>query len=210
MSVAPSKTKDAQPILSLFDLQGLVAGTLLCALGLVLLYAAGLVSGQLAGASLLISYVLPVGFGPVFFAVSAPMFLLAWARRGPVFTFRSLGVVAGISTLTPVLSSLIAFEHINPVLAALLGGLCIGIGLIAVFRHNASPGGASILAIVIEDRTGLKAGWFQLAVDAAIFATAFLVLSPGQVALSFLGALVTNLLVAWNFNIRQSGQGTPA
>lgn len=195
--------------ISLFDLQGLVIGTLLCALGLVFLNGAGLVSGQLAGLSLLISYVTPAGFGPLFFTLSAPLFLLAWTARGPVFTLRSLCVVSAISLVTPLLSRVIAFEHIAPLAAALLGGVCIGIGLLAVFRHNASPGGASILALVIEQRTGLKAGWVQLSVDALIFGVAMMILTPHQVLMSFLGAAVMNLIVAWNFRIEQSGRGTP-
>lgn len=198
------------PILTLFDLQGLLVGSLLAALGLVFLNGAGLVSGQLAGASLLISYVLPVSFGPVFFAVSAPMFLFAWSARGPVFVVRSLAAVTAISVGAPFLSTFIAFERIDPVVAALLGGLCIGVGLIALFRHNASPGGASILALIIEARFGFKAGWFQLAVDGAVFAAAVFVLSPEHVGLSFLGAVITNLLVAWNFRIDQSGRGAPS
>ncbi|MEM1389037.1 MAG: YitT family protein [Pseudomonadota bacterium] len=193
-----------------FDLQGLLIGTLLCGLGLVFLQGAGLVSGQLAGASLLISYVAPVSFGPVFFGLSAPLFILAWHMRGRVFTLRSLFVVAGISVLTPLLSSQIAFDALNPWIAASMGGLCLGMGLIAVFRHNASPGGASILALVVEQRTGIKAGWFQLSVDAAIFAAAVAVLTPLQVGLSFLGAAVMNLIVAWNFRIDQSGSGAPS
>lgn len=201
--------KSKMPLLTPFDIQGLIAGTALCALGLVFINGAGLVSGQLAGVSLLLSYAFPVSFGPVFFAISAPMFFLAWTRRGHVFTLRSLAVVAAISVATPAISSVIAFDSIHPVAAALLGGLCLGVGLISVFRHNASPGGASILAIVVEDRLGLRAGWFQLAIDAMIFGAAFFVLSPEQVALSFLGALVMNLLVAWNFSINQSGRGAP-
>jgi uncharacterized membrane-anchored protein YitT (DUF2179 family) len=190
--------------------QGLIIGTLLCALGLVFLNGAGLVSGQLAGASLLISYVTPFSFGPLFFALSTPLFLLAWTARGPVFTLRSLCVVAGISVLTPVLTQLIAFEHIAAIVAAVMGGICVGIGLVSIFRHNASPGGASIAALVIEQRFGLRAGWVQLGVDGLIFEASFLVLTPQQVMLSFLGAAVMNLIVAWNFRIEQSGTGAPS
>ncbi len=200
---------DQKPLLTLFDLQGLVFGVLMCSLGVVFLKAAGLVTGQTAGLAILLSYVLPFGFGPIFFAVGAPFLILAWIRRGPVFALRTVIVVLGISTLVQILPSYMSFETLHTGLAAILGGACTGVGLIAIFRHNASAGGMTILGIIIEQRTGFKAGWFQLGVDACVFAVSALVLSWDQLAYSFLGAFVTNVIIVWNFDVTQSGAGRP-
>ena len=192
-----------------FDLQGLVFGVVMTSLGVLFLKSAGFVTGQLAGLAILLSYVTSLGFGPLYLLISFPFFILAWVRKGPVFTVRTIAVVAGISLLSPYLATLIHFDRLNPVAAAVLAGACTGVGLVAVFRHNASAGGATILALIIEQRTGFKAGWFQLAVDAAIFAGAAFVLAPQQWFLSLLGAVVMNLIIAWNFNIRQVSTGSP-
>ncbi len=53
-------------LISFHDLQGLVFGVLMTSLGVVFLEAVGLVTGQTAGLALLLSYLLPFGFGPVF------------------------------------------------------------------------------------------------------------------------------------------------
>jgi len=195
--------------LSFYDFQGICFGTFMASLGIVFLKSVGLVTGQTAGLSVLLSYVLPFDFGEIFFVISLPFFWLAWMKRGREFTIKTLIVVAGISTLTPFLSAQITFSHIHPLLAAIIAGACSGIGLIALFRHNASAGGLGILALIIEHKTGFKAGWFQLCFDAAIFLSACFVLPFSHVFYSFVGAALLNAMIAWNFRIEQSRTGTP-
>lgn len=195
--------------LSVFDLQGLAFGILMTSLSVVFLKAAGLVTGQTAGIALLLSYVLPLGFGLLFFLVGIPFLILAFAKRGAVFATRTVLAVVGISVLSQTLSSVVLFERLDPWWAAVLGGACSGMGLVAIFRHNASAGGMTILGIIIEQRTGFKAGWFQLGVDTAVFLASALVLSPSQLLYSFIGALITNMAVVWNFDVAQSGTGRP-
>lgn len=195
--------------MSIFDIQGLVFGIIMTSLSVVFLKAAGLVTGQTAGIALLLSYVLPLGFGPLFFLIGIPFLILAWFKRGSVFAVRTIIVVVGISVLSQILSKIILFERLDPVVAAVLGGAASGAGLIAIFRHNASAGGMTILGIIIEQRTGFKAGWFQLAIDALVFLASAFVLSPWQLLYSFLGALVTNMAIVWNFDVEQSGTGRP-
>ena len=190
-----------------FDLQGLSIGVVLISLGILFLQSAGLVTGQAAGLSLLLSYVLPFEFGTLFFATAVPFLALAWAQRGAVFTLRTLAVVIGISLTVEALQWLVEIRTPAPWAAAILGGICCGIGVLAVFRHNASAGSLSILSLVVEQRFGIKAGWVQLAVDAVIFTCACLVLAPAQVGYSFLAAGIMNLILVWNFDIRQSGAG---
>lgn len=191
-------------LISFHDLQGLVFGVLMTSLGVVFLKAVGLVTGQTAGLALLLSYLLPFGFGPVFFAVSIPFMFLAWLKRGPDFTIKTLCAVAGISFAVPMLAAHIVIESIPPLLAAILAGACSGVGLIALFRHNASAGGLGILALIIERKTGFKTGWFQLCFDACVFLVASLVLEPMQLLYSLVGAVVLNLIIAWNFTIDQT------
>jgi len=195
--------------MSLFDIQGLAFGIVMTSLSVVFLKAAGLVTGQTAGIALLLSYVLPLGFGLLFFVIGLPFLVLAWVKRGPVFAVRTIIAVLGISVLSQFLVQAVTFETLPPVLAAIFGGACSGVGLVAIFRHNASAGGMTILGIIIEQRTGFKAGWFQLSVDVVVFLASAFVLSPGQLLYSFLGAAITNMAIVWNFDVAQSGTGRP-
>lgn len=195
--------------MSVFDAQGLAFGIVMTSLSVVFLKSAELVTGQTAGIALLLSYVLPLGFGALFFLLGIPFLILAWVRRGVVFAIRTIIAVVGISLVSQFLLGQIQFTQLPVWAAAILGGACSGMGLIAIFRHNASAGGMTILAIILEQKTGFKAGWFQLGVDATVFLAAAFVLSPSQLFYSFLGALITNLAIVWNFDVAQSATGRP-
>lgn len=195
---------------SLYDAQGLAFGILMTSLGVTFLKAAALVTGQTAGAAVLLSYVLPLDFGVLFVLVSLPFLWLSWGRRGPRFTLRTIAAVLGISTASPVLGTLIRFEALPPLLAAVLAGACCAVGLIALFRHGASAGGLGILALIVEERTGFRTGWFQMCFDAVIFSLALLVLPPESVLVSYVGAAVLNAIIAWNFRISQANPATQA
>lgn len=194
---------------NIFDLQGLAIGIVLCSLGIVFLKSAELVTGQAAGLALLLSYVLPFEFGTLFFAVGTPFLILAWSRRGAVFTLRTLVVVIGISLGTGFLEGVLPLVEPSRPVAAVLGGVCLGMGVLAIFRHNASAGGLSILSLVVEQKTGIKAGWVQLVVDVMIFLAAMAFLTPVAVIYSFVAAALMNLVIIWNFDIRQARSGSP-
>ncbi|TNC67559.1 YitT family protein [Rubellimicrobium roseum] len=180
------------------DAQGLVFGTVMAAVGVTILTHLGLITGQTAGLAVLLSYMMGLPFGAVFFALNLPFFWLGWQRMGPAFTAKTFLAVALVSGLSVVVPGWMGFAQLNPVFGAVLTGLCSGAGLLALFRHGASLGGVGIVAVMIQDRTGFRAGWTQLGFDALLFAAAFLVLDPATVILSALGAGVLNLVIAIN------------
>ncbi|MCA0938772.1 YitT family protein [Salipiger pacificus] len=195
--------------ISLYDAQGIAFGILMASLSVVFLKAAGLITGQTAGLSVLMSYVLPLDFGAIFLLVSLPFFWLSWKRRGKAFTLRTIGAVVGISVTAPLLQRWVSFDQLPPLVAAILAGASAGAGLIALFRHNASAGGLGVLALIVEEKTGFKTGWFQMSFDAVVFLVSCFVLPLELVVYSFVGAAVLNAVIAWNFRIQQTGN-TPA
>jgi uncharacterized membrane-anchored protein YitT (DUF2179 family) len=180
------------------DAQGIVYGATMAAFGIVILTHLGLVTGQTAGLAVLISYATGWGFGPVFFAINLPFYVVGYLRMGLVFTLKTFVAVALLSGLSLWLPSQISFATLNPWVGAVLFGFCSGSALLALFRHGASLGGIGILALILQDRMGWRAGWVQLGFDAALFALAFLVIEARAVLISFLGALVVNLVIAIN------------
>lgn len=187
--------------LPLYDLQGIAFGILLTSLGVTFLQAAALTTGQTAGLAVLIAYGLPLDFGVIFLLVSLPFLLLSWFRKGSEFTLRTLLAVAGISITAPLLGHAVQFAALPPLLAAVLAGSCGGVGLLALFRHNASAGGLGVLALLIEERTGLRTGWFQMCFDGVVFLIALLVLPLESVAYSFIGAVMLNAVIGWNLRL---------
>lgn len=180
------------------DAQGIAYGAGMAAFGVIILTHLGFVTGQTAGLAILISYATGWGFGPVFFVVNLPFYIVGYLRFGWIFTLKSFLAVAILSALVQWLPGQISFAHLSPLVGAVLSGFITGSALLALFRHGASLGGVGIVALYIQDKTGFRAGWVQLLFDALIFAVALTLRDVTTVAWSFLGALVLNLVIAIN------------
>ena len=180
------------------DAQGLTVGCFLTALGLVFLTHLGFLTGQTAGVALLIAYPNDWSFGVVFFLVNIPFYIFAYIRLGLEFTIKSVICVTAVSVLSDYMPLFIVFESLDPVVGALVFGVTVGFGLLACFRHNGSLGGLGVVALIIQDKTGFRAGWVQLIVDGAIFAAAIFLFPATVVAYSLLGAVVLNGVIAFN------------
>lgn len=180
------------------DLIAIVIGTLFVALGVVIYTKAVLLAGSTAGLALLLQYATGIGFWWLFFAVNLPFYILAVKKLGWAFTLRTFAAVTLVSIFSRLTSKLVSFSHLDPVYAAVMGGALSGTGLLILFRHRTGLGGINVLAIYLQDRFGLRAGYFQMAVDLAILTAAFFVIPLDRLALSVLGAVVVNMTLAIN------------
>jgi uncharacterized membrane-anchored protein YitT (DUF2179 family) len=180
------------------DIQGLFAGSMLVALGVAFLGNAGLLSGGTAGIALLLHYATGYSLGLVFFLVNLPFYYLSYRKLGWVFTVKSFMSVALFSVIVELQKHVFQLQAINPIWAAIMGGLLVGMGLLAMFRHNASLGGVSVLAIYAQEKFGFRVGLVQLGIDVVILAVSFAIASPWIVFCSVIGALTVNLFIAIN------------
>lgn len=180
------------------DFQGLAVGTIMVTLGLAFLQSLGLVTGQIAGLALLVSVWTGLDFGPVFFVLNLPFYWLAYRRLGWRFTLKTFAAVVMLTFFTWLRPEVLSLGHVEPMVGAGLAGICMGLGLLAVFRHGASLGGIGVVAVDLQDRFGIRAGWTQLAIDLVVFGLAAFTLPLDKVAVSLLGALVMNLVIAIN------------
>lgn len=180
------------------DAQGLFTGTVLASLGVMLLSKAGLLTGGVAGMAFLLHYAFGWSFGLGFFVINLPFYWLAYKRLGVAFTIKTFSAIGLLAVLSEYQPKLLDIANINPLWASILGGLLIGMGMLALFRHRASLGGVGILALYLQDRFGWRAGLIQLCIDLVILALAFLVKSPFVVLCSVIGAVALNFFIAVN------------
>lgn len=122
----------------------------------------------LAGAALLARYVLDIS--PAWIIAAGNILLLAWGWRvlSPRFVLWTLYV-------SIVASGAVAFFEFfsypllgNTLLAALLAGVCSGLGIGMVFRVGASTGGTDVIVLAARKRWGVDAGMFSFWVNIAI------------------------------------------
>ncbi|MDH2246216.1 YitT family protein [Pseudomonas sp. GD03855] len=176
----------------------LLTGTALVALGIAFYSHAGLLTGGTVGLAFLLKYLAGWSFGPVFFLLNLPFYALAIWRMGWPFTLRTVCAVGLVSLFAELTPQWVRFAELNVVYAAVFGGFAIGIGLLILFRHRASLGGVNILALFLQERFGLRAGTFQMGIDALIVMAAVFVVPVDKVLLSVLGAVALNLVLAIN------------
>ncbi len=180
------------------DALALLMGTAMVALGIALYGHAGLLTGGTVGLAFLLKYLLGWSFGWAFFLINLPFYGLAIWRMGWKFTLRTVCAVGLVSLLAELTPQWIGFAQLNVLYAALFGGFAMGLGLLMLFRHRASLGGVNILALFLQERFGLRAGKVQMAIDAAIVLAAVFIVPLDKVALSIVGAVALNLVLAIN------------
>ena len=176
----------------------MLTGTLLTSLGITLYSKAMLATGGVTGLALLLQYATKFSFGTILFVINLPFYYLAIRRMGWPFTIRTFIAVALVSVFARLTPLWIDVSALQPVYASVMGGALMGLGMLILFRHRAGLGGMNILALYLQDKHLVRAGYFQLAVDILILLAALFVLNYEQVLLSMLGAVVLNLVIALN------------
>ena len=180
------------------DLQALLTSMLFIALGVAMFKHAGLLTGGTARLAFLLHYATGVSFGKLFFLINLPFYWIAWRRMGRRFTFKTFIAVALLSALTELQPLALQFDSLQPLYAAVMGGLLMGSGFLMLFRHRASLGGVGIVALALQQERGWRAGKVQMAVDVAILLAALFVVDPQHIGYSLVGALALNLTLAIN------------
>jgi uncharacterized membrane-anchored protein YitT (DUF2179 family) len=180
------------------DAQAIATAVGTVSLGTFLLGQAGLVTGGTAGVALLLARVTPLTFGQLFVLVNLPFFWLGVRQMGWRFTLKTFVAIALVSLASDELPRVISVRTLDPLYAALMGGVLVGVGILVLIRHRASLGGLSILSIWLQEKHGVRAGVFQMVVDSVVVVASCFLVPPRTLFLSVLGAAALNLVLAVN------------
>ena len=180
------------------DLQAIFTGAIAVALGVLFLKQAGLLTGGTTGLAILIHYSTGLNFGLTLFCVNLPFYILAVKRMGWRFTLKTLFAVFLVSIMAEFIPIWLQIDAIDPIFAAVGGGLLVGMGLLIVFRHKASMGGFNVLALYIQDRYGIPVGKTQMALDVSIVVAGLWLIPPWLLLVSVTGAVVLNFVLTVN------------
>ncbi|MGC9401588.1 YitT family protein [Vibrio genomosp. F10] len=180
------------------DWIAILTGTFLVAQGVFFLQSAHLLTGGTTGLALLLSQIVSVSFGTLYFLINCPFYLLAWQRFGKRFAINSAISGALVSVFADHLYLVITLDTVNDIYCAIAGGLLMGLGMLILFRHRSSLGGFNVLCLVIQDRFGISVGKTQMLIDVAILFASFFFVSPQVIGLSLLGTVALNVVLAMN------------
>ncbi|GAA0588941.1 YitT family protein [Virgibacillus siamensis] len=153
----------------------IIVGATLVALSYnIFLLPAKLAAGGISGVSTILYEM--YGLSPAYtqFLINLPIFILGWIALGKDFSWKTLVGTFWVPFVI-YLSADIPYTITNPLLAAIYGGIILGIGLGTVYKGRGSTGGTAAIAQVVKKFTGLSSGYSQLIVDGFVVISSIIV-----------------------------------
>ena len=153
--------------------------------------------GGITGVAQIIQVFLPAApVGVVTILLNVPLFLLGWRLLGGKLLLSSLYAMAVTSLAIDVVDHLFTFPPMDPMLAAIFGGVVVGATLGVVFLRGATTGGTDLIARLLKlALPWLPMGRLVLAVDLVVIAATALAFQNLNSALYGIVALYISSLV---------------
>ena len=129
----------------------IIAGSAIYALGLVIfLEPNNIAPGGVSGIALIINFIFPsASVGVLIIVLNIPLFLAGWKFEGKPFLFKSLFGTVISSIMIDLFTGIFTYTD-DSLLAAIYGGLLIGVGLGLVFTRGATTGGSDIIGRLLK------------------------------------------------------------
>ena len=123
----------------------IIAGCAIYALGLVIfLEPNNIAPGGVSGIALIINFIFPsASVGVLIIVLNIPLFLAGWKFEGKPFLFKSLFGTVISSIMIDLFTGIFTYTD-DSLLAAIYGGLLIGVGLGLVFTRGQPPAEATL------------------------------------------------------------------
>lgn len=129
--------------------------------------------GGLTGIATLVNYLFSLPSGPVLLILNIPILILGFVKFGGVFIVKTAVVTVLASFSLTVTDYILPAINIDKILAAIFGGILMGLGLSLVMLRGATTGGVDILAKLINKKfRHLTVGRLILMMDGAVIVIA--------------------------------------
>lgn len=133
-------------------------GAIFVAVGLeIFLVPNQIIDGGIVGISIIFSHLTGIKLGLFLFFLNLPFFFLGYKQIGKTFAFTTLAGITILSISTQFLHPVPGLTD-DPLLAAVFGGIILGIGVGLVIRNSGSLDGTEILAILFNKKTPFSVG----------------------------------------------------
>ncbi|MGG1517253.1 YitT family protein [Paenibacillus oryzisoli] len=155
----------------------MIIGTILVAVALeIFLVPNHIIDGGIVGISIIVSHLSGIPLSIFLVLLNLPFVILGYKQIGKTFAISTTFSVVLMSIGTSLLHSVQAIT-IDPLLAAVFGGIVLGIGVGLVIRSGGSLDGTEIVAIVFTKKTPFSVGEIVMFFNLFILASAGFVFS---------------------------------
>lgn len=125
-----------------------------------------LLSGGVAGISMIISYFTVVDISVMYFAMNVPILIWGWVKLGKRFVLYSLISVVTTTVALKLLPDIQIAK--DPLISGVFGGILIAIGVGYSFRFRGSTGGFDIIGAIVTKKRDFPLGMVLMIMNSVI------------------------------------------
>ena len=193
----------------LVDALLIISGSIIMGVGYALfLIPFHLVPGGLSGISIMINYLVSLPVGLVIIILNVPILLISYRFLSRKYVFTTLVGMLCSSLFIDFFNQILKWPKgtENMLLAAIYGGLLLGLGLGLVFRGEASTGGSDVIGLILNKYLGVSVGMGIMVTDFIIISASGLVFRQleaplyGYIVLFISSRVIDLVLEGWNFS----------
>ncbi len=168
-----------------------IAGGIIYSVAVLLFLSENEISpGGLTGIATMLNYLFSLPVGTVVFILNIPLLIIGFMKFGGVFIVKTTVSTVMVSVILDITEGFLPAFKIDPLLAAVFGGLLMGFGISLFMLRGATTGGVDIIAKLINRRfPHLTVGRLMLLADAVVVAFSCLVYKNIESALYSVVAL---------------------
>ncbi|HZG82206.1 MAG TPA: YitT family protein [Brevibacillus sp.] len=153
----------------------ILIGATLVSVGLeIFLVPNQIIDGGIVGISIIASHVTGIKLGVFLFVLNLPFLLIGYKHMGKTFAISTLFGVTVMSIGTSLLHPVSSLTD-DPLLAAVFGGIILGVGVGLVLRYGGSLDGTEIVAVLLNKKSPFSVG------EIVMFMNLFILSSAGFV-----------------------------
>ncbi len=141
------------------DLLGITAGCLAMAVSMNMFKVPNLlVPGGISGLGVFAYHILGIPVGLTIILLNIPLFIITYKILGPRLVVQSMVGTFIFSVLVDITAPFLPQATDDLLLAAVYGGVVMGVGVGLVFRFRSSTGGTALLSLILAKITGISPG----------------------------------------------------
>lgn len=148
-----------------------------------------IIDGGIVGISIITSYLTNIPLGVFTFALNIPFLIFGYKQIGRTFVLSSLFSIISFSIWVSIFHPIPGLTE-DVLLAAVFGGVILGIGVGLIIRHGGSLDGTEIVAIVLSKRIVFSVGQIVMFFNIFILSSAGIVFGWDRAMYSLLAYFI--------------------
>ncbi|MDZ4131729.1 MAG: YitT family protein [Dethiobacteria bacterium] len=171
----PKLCKNAVRIIAT-DFMGILIGSVILAVGLNMFMVPNMLApGGISGLAVVVYYLIKFPVGVTIIVLNIPLFIIGYLVLGPRVVIQSLLGTFLFSLAVEITAPLLPAATDDLLLAAVYGGVVMGVGVGLVFRFRGSTGGTGLLSLILAKVWGISPGQAMFWGDLVVLALAIFV-----------------------------------